>query len=105
MNVAASISEKLISAISDMSRLGVMYNGGGKRIILPCCIGFNSHGNELLRAYQESGYSEEGEPLGWKLFRVDRFDDVALEGSHFDQHPLGYNQYGDAAIPDIIMKL
>lgn len=29
-------------------------------------------GNLLLRAFQVEGYSKNGNPSGWKLFRVDK---------------------------------
>ncbi|MEQ8822749.1 MAG: WYL domain-containing protein [Filomicrobium sp.] len=67
--------EEMAEAMEDKTLLKIDYPPG-ERIVEPYALGRTSQGNEVLRAYQRSGASESGEPTNWKLFRVDRIDDV-----------------------------
>ena len=65
----------ICSAIDSRSVISFYYNGG-IRVAEPFCHGSGKQGQDLLRAYQIDGYSESGNSVGWKLFRVDQMADV-----------------------------
>lgn len=71
----------IVGAINQRRLLQLTYHYG-TRIVEPHAYGRSKKGHEILRAYQVSGYSESGEPTGWKLFRVDEIGSiVALQSS------------------------
>lgn len=67
------------------------YYDGGIRIVEPFCYGENSKGNLVLSGYQIGGYSSSGDPVGWRLFRKDRMQDISLVGRKFIQIRPRYN--------------
>jgi len=67
------------------------YYDGGIRIVEPFCCGVNKKGNLVLRGYQIGGYSSSGNPIGWKLFKVDEMYNVSTTGLKFDGLRPGYN--------------
>ena len=91
------MNDVLIKAIERGELLRVWY-GGGWRVIEPFTLGRGSKGQLLLRAFQTSGFSQSGEQLGWKLFRVDEITNGAPTGEKFTDPRPGYNPH------DSIMK-
>lgn len=67
------------------------YYDGGLRTAEPFRYGASSEGNDLLRAYQTSGYSESGYPVGWRLFRVDRMSSINITDETFSGNRPDYN--------------
>ena len=67
------------------------YYNGGLRTVEPHCHGTSSAGNEVLRGYQTSGYSESGNPVGWKLFEVAKITGLASTGATFTSNRPDYN--------------
>lgn len=59
----------ICAAIRSRAVLQFSYDGG-IRTVEPHCHGISRADNEVLRAWQTGGYSESGEPVGWKLFEV-----------------------------------
>jgi hypothetical protein len=72
----------LITAIRERKVIRFYYKGG-YRFAEPHCYGASKEGNELLRAYQTGGYSESGNPVGWKLLRLDEFSNLSITGDSF----------------------
>jgi len=64
-------------------QLVFFYYRGGFRAVEPHCYGISTAGNEVLRAYQVEGYSESGEPIGWKLFRVSEISSLTIMAEQF----------------------
>ena len=64
---------------------------GGSRTVEPHCHGNSTADNEVLRGYQTGGYSESGNPVGWKLFEVGKMSSIRLEGQTFASNRPGYN--------------
>jgi len=93
----------LANAIEKMMVLEIEYNGG-TRIIEPHCYGEGTKGQELLRCYQTSGYSESGK-MGWKLMRVEDIGHMGPTGDSFSRPREGYNPNGDKAIPTVFAML
>jgi len=64
------MNSKICDAISNKNVIE-FYHSGGIRIVEPHCYGIHKDtGNEVLCAYQISGYSESGNLPGWRLFVV-----------------------------------
>lgn len=85
----------ICSAIGSKSVISFYYNGG-TRVVEPFCHGSGKQGQELLRAYQVGGYSESGNPVGWKLFRADQISNVIQTGEHFNGSRPLYNPLDSA---------
>jgi len=55
----------------------------GTGVVEPYCFGRTKEGNDVLRAYQVRGASEDAEPTGWKLFRFEDIVAMALTDKPF----------------------
>lgn len=97
------IDETVCAAIRDKQRLRIWYEPGS-RLIEPHAHGESSQGNPLLRAYQVSGASASNEPTDWKLFRLDRAEQISMAGETFDSPRPGYRR-GDSAMQRIHCEL
>lgn len=80
----------ICDAISKRERISFYYDGG-TRIAEPHCHGLSRSGNELLRAYQTGGFSQSGNPEGWKTFSISEMSGVVRTGEVFVQNRSGYN--------------
>ena len=70
------------------------YYHSGFRTVEPFCLGVTMPGeadNVSLLCYQVGGYSEYGEPVGWKLFRASEMEDLEITGERFSGDRTGYN--------------
>ena len=85
------MDQTLCNAISNRNCLRIVYDWG-YRVVEPHCYGFNEKGHELLRAYQTGGESKSYEPVGWKLFRVDEINQIAVLTEQFSGARPGYNR-------------
>jgi len=95
----SSMRRTICSAI-DSKQVIKFYYHGGFRLVEPFCYGVSTAGNEVLRGYQISGYSESGDPVGWKLFRIPEISSLAATGQHFTGVRPGYNP-NDSAMATI----
>lgn len=78
----------ICEAIRSRSVLEIYYDGG-TRIIEPHCHGTSTAGNEVLRAFQVSGYSNSGRPHDWKLFVVSKIRNMNVRNQTFlENRPL-----------------
>ena len=59
------------------------YYDGGVRLAEPHCHGVSKDGNDLLRAFQVGGHSESGNPVGWKLLRLDELSGLQITSQTF----------------------
>ena len=65
----------ICNAIRNRQVLRLRYNGGD-RMVEPHRYGCGSNGEEVLSAYQTAGYSERGQPQGWKLFKIQQIESL-----------------------------
>lgn len=93
----------IIKAINEKRLLSVFYDGG-ERKIAPCCYGNGRKGQELLRCWQISGFSQSGEIPAWKLMTVEKMQNVQILDESFTT-PAGYDTAGDKTIPHVIAKI
>lgn len=77
-------------AIESRAILRFSYDGG-VRTVEPYCHGISTAGHEVLRAYQIGGYSQSGDPRGWKLFEVAKISGLSETGQTFTANRPGYN--------------
>ena len=60
----------------DWPRLVVFMYDGSDRVVAPFVIGVSSDGNPLLRGYQLEGNSRSGKGEGWRVFQVDKIENL-----------------------------
>jgi predicted DNA-binding transcriptional regulator YafY len=94
----------IAKAIRAKHRLEINYPPG-KRVVEPHVLGRSKDGHVLLRAFQTGGASSSGEPVNWKLFRLDRMGSANDSGEEFaGPRPL-YNPDDSAMKGGIIARL
>ena len=71
---------------------------GHRRVIHPAAAGPHATtGNPVLRGYQVDGTSSSGVVPDWRLFEIDKIQNLVVLGETFDTDPPGY-QKGDKHI-------
>jgi hypothetical protein len=88
--VEDEVNQNICAAISKRAVVRFYYEGG-IRTVEPHCHGTSTAGNEALRGFQTGGYSESGNPVGWKLFDVSKISAWGDAGSTFASNRPGYN--------------
>ena len=68
--------------------------GKGRRWIQIYCYGVSKAGNDVIRVYQVGGDTKTIQP-GWKLFRVDRMQNLRTLGGTFNEAKPLFNPTGD----------
>ena len=96
------MSTVISNAIKNKQLLQFYYNGG-TRVVEPHCYGTTTAGNEGLRAYQVSGYSESGN-LGWKMFDLGHASSILVLDESFSSSRPGYKR-GDKGMSQIYCEL
>ncbi len=94
----------ICQAISSNKVLKLVYHWGF-RLVEPYAYGMNHKGHELLRSYQIGGASDSGEPVGWKLFRVDEINQLQETAVHFSRERKGYKRDDKALDRQIYCQL
>ncbi len=84
------MNTSICAVIRDRSVIQFNYDGG-PRTVEPHCHGTSTAGNEVLRGYQTSGFSQSGNPVGWKLFEVAKIHSLHPAGARFSNTRPGYN--------------
>jgi len=68
--------------------------GKGRRWVQMYCYGVSKAGNDVVRVYQVGGDTKTIQP-GWKLFRVDRMQNLRTLGGTFNEAKPLFNPTGD----------
>ena len=89
-------------AIEKMQLIEFYYDGG-RRTVEPHCFGQSSKGNDVIRAFQVSGYSSSGK-MGWKLYDISKATSLSVSDEKFDKPRPGYKR-GDSAMSIIYAQL
>ena len=82
-------------AIAEKKYIQFQYDGG-RRVVEPHCYGISTAENHVLRAYQVSGYSQSGNPKGWKLFDIAKASQIEILPESFEGPRRGYDRFDDA---------
>jgi predicted DNA-binding transcriptional regulator YafY len=94
----------LIAAIQGRRLVSIWYDPG-VRLVEPHALGYGSDGQVLLRAFQVTGASTSGQPVHWKLFRVDRITDAKFNGRSFRKPRPQYQRDDSAMTGGIIAQI
>ena len=95
---------EITESIQNTKVMRIWYHPG-ERVIEPHALGVTKDGHHVLRAWQRSGASASHEHENWKLFRLDRTDDVEPMGQSFDGPRPGYNPDDKAMKRGFIARL
>ena len=96
------ISE-ICSAI-EVHKVISFYYRGGSRLVEPYCYGFHKKtGDEVLRGFQVGGFSEFGEPFGWKLYPVGEILGISITEKSYRGIREEYNP-DDVMMKEIICR-
>ena len=90
MKNVKNMNQKICSAIRGKKIIAFYYDGGLRRIE-PYCYGVTKKNNEVLRAFQISGYSRSRKPIGWKLFSVSKISNLKILDETFQSIRREYN--------------
>jgi hypothetical protein len=93
---------RICSAIRQHKLIQFYYNNG-TRVVEPHCHGVTTAGNEALRAYQVSGYSESGK-MDWKMFDLGLASNLLILEETFVGPRPGYKK-GDKGMSKIYCEL
>jgi hypothetical protein len=95
---------RICSAI-DTKKVISFYYRGGIRFVEPFCYGLHkSTGEEVLRGYQVKGFSEFGEPYGWKIYLMNEISKLVITENNFKGDRKDYNP-NDPVIEKIICRI
>lgn len=97
------MNQKICSAIRT-KRIISLYYDGGFRSFEPYCHGRTKKGNEVLRAFQISGYSRSGKQKGWKLLSVSKISNLKILDETFQGNRREYNPK-DPAMSSIFCRI
>ncbi len=98
------MKSKICSAI-DSKKVISFYYRGGIRFVEPYCYGLHkSTGDEVLRCYQVKGFSEFGEPFGWKFYPVNEISKLVITDNNFRGDRKDYNP-DDTMMKKIICRI
>ena len=87
----------ICAAIAKRTVVQFTYNGGA-RMVEPHSHGTSTQGHEVLRGYQISGASDSGEPVGWKLFKIENIVDFQETSQRFSGARQGYTAGGAGVV-------
>ena len=85
----------LCQAIRECRVVRFFYEGG-VRDVEPHCHGCSKDSNDLLRGYQIGGYSSSGDPVAWKMFRLDRLSGLSITEKTFSGPRPEFDRHDDA---------
>jgi hypothetical protein len=94
---------QVCEAIAKARRLALTY-AGHDRVVEVHVAGYTRQGEPLMRAWQVRGGSESGEPVGWKMFRMEDVAAVRLT-SERSQAPRPDYAPNDPAIARIVCQV
>lgn len=100
-----SIYTQLVDAISNRCVVTLTYDDLF-RVVAPAALGHHrTTKNVVLRGYQTDGQSASRTIPHWKLFTVDKIEDLRVTGDPILEAPPGYNPDGDADIHPLVCQL
>jgi hypothetical protein len=84
--------ELLLEAM-DWPQLVIFLYDGSDRVVAPFVIGVSSEGNPLLRGYQLEGNSRSGKGEGWRIFQIDKIENLANHQDFFYREDFDFDQF------------
>ena len=83
--------ERLIIEAIETHKLIKFNYKNAVRIVEPYTFGVSSTGKDVLSAYQVEGGSTSSNDLGWRLFSIDKIENLVISDIYFEQTRDGYN--------------
>lgn len=77
----------------DWPQLVVFRYGDSDRVVAPFVIGVSSEGNPLLRGYQLEGNSRSGKGEGWRIFQVDKIENLSNHQDFFYPDDFDFDEF------------
>jgi len=96
------MDNKFYNAVRNRNLLEFSYKGH-HRVVEPHAYGMTPKGNEVLRGYQTSGTSESGVVPDWRLFSINKIENLTVLNTNFSQPRFGYKP-GDSAMEEIFCE-
>lgn len=91
----------IASAIAARNLIAFKYDGEN-RLVEPHACGFTAKGKPVIRGFQPAGGTSR--ELGWKLFSLDKVQDLTVLPLTFAEHRPGYAM-NDKQIPNLKAQL
>ena len=87
------MNSTLMQAIQSKTVIKINYRDEtGSRLLEPFCYGMGGSNNELLRAWEISGFSNHPDDVpNWRLFIVEDISSIELTDNHFTGVRPSYN--------------
>lgn len=77
--------------IQNKNLLSFNYNGY-YRVVEPFTLGVSMKGNDVLSAYQVRGESESDNNNPWRLFDLEKIENIQILAENFNGYRDGYNR-------------
>jgi hypothetical protein len=84
------VNTVICNAIKSWAVIEFYYERDFRRVE-PHCHGVSKAGHEVLRGYQTGGFSQSGNPIGWRLFDVRKISNLYQTNETFSTARPGYN--------------
>ena len=97
------LSDIACSALRSGKVLELRYDGFSRSVEVHA-VGFSKEGYKLMRVWQIRGGSDSGEPIGWKLMRLDEVRAANISDENSLAPRVGYRK-NDRAMTRIICQL
>ena len=82
--------ETILDAM-DWPQLVIFEYSGSSRVVAPFVLGVSSEGNPLMRGYQLEGVSISGKGEGWRVFQIQKMENVENHKDFFDAEDFDFN--------------
>lgn len=83
------MKNKICEAIRNRNLIDFYYNGY-HRVVEPFTFGINTKDNEVLSAFQVEGGSESGDRPMWRLFDLEKIENLQISSESFSGNRIGY---------------
>lgn len=97
------MKDTICSAIRNNKILEFYYDGY-YRVVEPFTFGISARDNEILSAFQVGGESRSGNRPTWRLFDLEKIEDIQISNEHFDGNREGYRR-GDSRMDRIYCEI
>lgn len=97
------MKNKICDAIKKRKLLEFYYSGY-HRVAEPFTFGINTKDNEVLSAFQVEGGSESGNRPMWRLFDLEKIENLQISNESFDGNRNGYRK-GDTRMVRIYCEM
>lgn len=84
--------ETILDAM-DWPQLIIFEYSGSSRVVAPFVLGVSYERNPLMRGYQLEGVSRSGKGEGWRVFQVQKMENVENHQDYFKTEDFDFQRY------------